>query len=661
MHRGTLCVSQELPDPGRTSQVDDRISRVESVLEQVLRRLPDSTGIEYDLRQRQDAETVIQEATSDGTNGRQNSSIETTASTPKQINEVLEANVSSNIEYDQLSRNLLAAIPTQEDLDIISREPLETPSCLYGLPCVQALKNNRGHTSLRDVTKLPHAGTNPVLLAKVLLLLGSYLQSMSQSAMERLSLLSIDHQGIASHAMQTARRHVLSNDEIVRSIDGIECLSIESMYHNNAGRLRDAWITLRTAMSIAQMLGLDRVSFRPLVRPGPLQETREESIWFHLLSSDRYLSLMLGLPQGAPYSNDLATPEALAPCTPLQRLQRVHCLAGGAMIKHRDYPNDNTRFTEEFDLLLREAAANMEPQWWLVPHFPNPGEPGPSEDTLRLMVQFTHFHILARLHLPFLLRSPADGSFDHHKFMTINASREILIRYIALRGSKSTNNYCRGIDFLMFIASTTLCIAHINSSHFRRHAEQGSSFDYLGHQRPSDRGLMERAVQAVERSGRPVADEIDTKLATVLQHLLQSEARAAIGATFIISTSASNDISGCGGRRDDNKTLKIIIPYVGLIKIESDRVSASRSRASPGGDLGPPVSGLSANVEMEIESTSGRNQWNRSTTNGSTNGGFQNADSLSSGFGSPNWSLQGVDVALFNDLVREWGLDTLEL
>lgn len=557
----------------------------------------------------------------------------------------MEALSSSCTEYNYLSRNLQAAFPTQEDLEAISREHFEVPSCLLDLPCVQPFKQSGVSSPVRDLTAVP-SDPHPLAVAKNLLILGSYLQSLSRSAMERLALLGIDHQDMASRAVQTVRQRVLVNEKMVRSLDGIECLAMESMFCNNAGRLRDAWLILRAAISIARLLGLDRRAFRPPSQVGPRfpGDIKEEAIWFHLLSSDRYLSLMLGLPQAAPNCNNFATPEALAPYTPLQRLERTHCLAGGIMLRHADRRDGNTSFVEEVDVLLREAAENLEPQWWLVPDFSNRNEPASAESTLRLMVQFTHFHILARLHLPYLLHSPTDGRLDHHKLTTINASREILVRYMALRTS-DLNNYCHGVDFLMFIAATTLCIAHINSSHWRRYAEQGSHFDFLGHQRPSDRGLMEQALNTLKISGRSSNDEIEDKISAILQHLLNSEINAAAGATFTITTSTVDDVSEFAGEQeDDGKSLKITISHVGTIRIEKDHVSASRS-AEPffGGEVGARSSGVNAATYPPSEDV------------------FQGAQLFDQGYTAQNWSLQGVDVALFNDLCQDWDADGFAL
>jgi hypothetical protein len=136
-----------------------------------------------------------------------------------------------------------------------------------------------------------------------------------------------------SHAFDTATRLVTGNDELINSIEGIECVMIESMYLNDAGNLRRAWLTNRKAMAVAQMMGLHTGTRSPWIILDT--ETRErintDYMWFRIVLSDRYLSLMLGLPQGSQESV-FARPEALSSCAPVERLERLESIAGGLIL-----------------------------------------------------------------------------------------------------------------------------------------------------------------------------------------------------------------------------------------------------------------------------------------------------------------------------------------
>lgn len=54
-----------------------------------------------------------------------------------------------------------------------------------------------------------------------------------------------------------AYRLVTSNDEMLESLEGLECLVLEGVFHINSGNLRRAWLVFRRAISLAQLTGLD--------------------------------------------------------------------------------------------------------------------------------------------------------------------------------------------------------------------------------------------------------------------------------------------------------------------------------------------------------------------------------------------------------------------
>ena len=103
--------------------------------------------------------------------------------------------------------------------------------------------------------KLPSPESNPILIARKLLLLATFLQSFPAHSIQQLSGLSTSHGDIMARTFQAARL-VTSRDELVTSVEGVECVMIESMYQNNAGKLRRAWLAGRRAMMLAQMMGV---------------------------------------------------------------------------------------------------------------------------------------------------------------------------------------------------------------------------------------------------------------------------------------------------------------------------------------------------------------------------------------------------------------------
>src|SRR5699024_941125 len=126
------------------------------------------------------------------------------------------------------------------------------------------------------------------LIARKLLLLGWFLQGCPT---QHLTHLGIDRRdAIMSHAMRTAHDAVTSQDHLVGSVEGVECLLIESLYHNHAGDLRRAWLAVRRAILIAQLLRLSSG-----VKETALDEDADTHseidpvfLWFRLMQMDRY-------------------------------------------------------------------------------------------------------------------------------------------------------------------------------------------------------------------------------------------------------------------------------------------------------------------------------------------------------------------------------------
>ena len=537
--------------------------------------------------------------------------------------------------------------------------------------------------------QLPVPGSHPALIARKLLILGSYLQAVTPGDIQSLGHLGVSHRDIMSRVVDAVHNLVNCNDELVASVEGIECITMESMFYNNAGDLRRSWLTMRRAMLMAQMMGLHRgkspSSMKTLERQTYI---RPDHIWFRLVQLDRYLSLMLGLPQGAPEDGFFATAKALESCTPVERLQRIDCVVAGRIIQRNEADINDLAATQEIDELLHKASMSMAPQWWLTPNLA-PGARDQIEvfhDTIRLTDQFTHYYLVARLHLPYLLRSLADGGYEYSKISAVNASREVLSRFVAFRSFNSTGSFCRGIDFLAFIASTTLCLAHIDAHHQGRVRVGGSDGGFfcnsLAHQRPSDRGTMERALGSMEHMATSGSDMIASTIATIFRHLLLIEADAANGSIYNTSASTSGEEGlECGGRLSDcGSVLRIHLPCFGTIKVErngvlrslpSDEVLVtSESQASaphPGASLSttllPERQGEGTRQLINIPdypttySTGdqlGHMEWPLVSSQNSP---------LISGLevGAGDWALQGVDTALFDSLIRGSELDFEEI
>lgn len=601
--RRTACISQEFPDEpagggSKERAVEDRLGRVEALVERLAEQLARDSGDNGKANPTDLSSFVLPQdghsrlpATSNRARGILATSLlpSPRALTPATAVVTCTQDTRAATKYGDLSRKLFAAWPSEDHLALLLSVPTGASELLLSKAAYGA---HAGSATPRDVLRLPPPGSHPVLIARNLLLLAIFLHEASSSPASHTLLTSGSPSchDIVSQAVEAASL-VTGNDELATSVEGIECLMMESMYHDTAGNLRRAWVAIRRAIAMTQMMGLHRSvagnSNEPQADIDPSQ------MWFRLVQADRYMSLMLGLPQGSSESV-FAAPKVLEICTPVERMRRFDCLAAGRILQRSAADLNNPAETREIDRLLQQAAACMPPQWWLPPDFAlsSPGEDStqglPLDETMRFIDQYVHYHLLARLHLPYLLPSPTNNKHDHlySKITAVNASREVVTRFVSFRSICPTASYCRGVDFLAFIACSTLCLAHIEAcgqsqGRLEDAGNAGSSdLGFLVHQRPGDCGLLELALASLQQVASANNDEVASKMATVLRHLLVIEDDAAGGGSYRTSYRTDSSLSSpeygtseiggiaVGKMNDEGNVLHIHIPHFGTVDIE---------------------------------------------------------------------------------------------
>ena len=605
------------------------------------------------------------------------------------------SNRRASSKNEDLAQHLIAAWPSKGDLDIICSLPLGISTQLFSGIC----KSYESFTaslpsSPRDMLRLPPPGSHPVLIARQLLVLGTFLQGIPPYITRDWKARGICLCSIMTHTVDTATRLVTTNDELIGSVELIECIMIETMYHNYSGNLHRAWITIHRAVAIAQMSMLHRglgSSSLKILDPETRATFDPLQICFRLAQMDRYLSIMLGLPYSS-VNNDFSTPQALDNCRPNEKLQRIHCVVAGHILERKGNDSNGLAKLHEDDMLLYKAASEMPPQWWMIPTFTsrNYDETNLFRDTICIMDQFSHYHLLMRLHLPYMLCNSPEHGNEHSKLIVLNAAREIVSRYLAFRTSNPANYYCRGADFLAFMAITAICFAHISSNSqsqaLGESSNTGTGFNSLAHSRPSDRGSMERTLELIESMARNDMDDIAYKLTRIIKHILIIEASAASGDMY--STSSSEEgkgeldydarLTSCG------KALYICIPYLGTINFQHGVISKSSSTLL---DVSPMLiaNALGQNQlahhsppgSDELSAFHSENQFNGSFSQAKPSSHHQNSSrqqySAFNGSEMPNssdseptepflsteytfndddWYLQGIDLAFFDSILR---------
>jgi hypothetical protein len=412
---------------------------------------------------------------------------------------------------------------------------------------------------------------------------------------------------------------------------------IESMYLNNAGNLRRAWLANRRAVIMAQMMGLhaSTKSSSMFLEDGTRERIDPNYMWFRMVCSDRYLSLMLGLPQVSPEDN-FASPDILATCLPVERMERLESIAGGLILQRNGTERTDLIATHKIDKLLQEAAESMPPHWWVGSNLAAiAGNDGKAlEESIRFMMQFTHHHLLVQLHLPYmLLPSSINPSYDYSKLTAANASRAIITQYVYFHDFVSAPAYCRGVDYIAFIASTTLCLAHIEARH--QHENNVTFFKSLQHQRLTDRGLLERLLEIMQRMAAENSDVVAGKISGILRPMLDVENNSFKGSSYHVCTSeTAEQESQCVGQTSEaSHELRIQIPHFGTIVIEHRPPNHILSQTSDANLLvcepDPSQDVHSGQEELWLDSIPGLE------------------------LDVDDWALQGVDIALFSTLAQQ--------
>lgn len=186
--------------------------------------------------------------------------------------------------------------------------------------------DQQGLTTPESLLEIPEPNLHPVLIAKHMLLLASFLQHVHPDLHKDVKDLSESPRAMMDRLADLALGLVTTNDEFLGSIESLECVMIESVYQANIGSLRRSWLAGRRAMSIAQLMGIHRPDHKAQYKVlDPRTRCDPQLMWFRIVFLDRYLCLMLGISQGS-LDRSMCSDTLLANDTPMGRLERIHCV-----------------------------------------------------------------------------------------------------------------------------------------------------------------------------------------------------------------------------------------------------------------------------------------------------------------------------------------------
>lgn len=367
----------------------------------------------------------------------------------------------SRAQYNK-SKALVAALnqllPCPADLDII----LEAGKDWWQIwrkmfpeisdPRCENLKESVSH-SLRS--------ESPAEVAKMMLCIANSVYQMPAGFdWSRLQLRESPEQ-LMERYVNTVNRLIILDDEIAATVDGLECIMLETKYHINMGRPRRAWLLMHRAIAFAQLLGLHRLSSRKPEQPDGEFE-RQLSLWCHLFAADKYLSLMLGLPY-------IVQEQYCVPYIPGPNSAGFQWATEGEIFLAKMIPiitkvidrNQSPTpmpysATLRIDQDIEELYNAQDPAWWTKSMFPGVT---PEVHFDRLQAQFYYHQTRVFLHMPFMLKSSADKRYQYSHTAALDSARQMIRYYEALRAETNIGPFiCKLVDFQAFTAAMLLLL-----------------------------------------------------------------------------------------------------------------------------------------------------------------------------------------------------------
>lgn len=581
-----------------------------------------------------------------------------------------------------LSRTLHASLPSREDTErILNAKPYPSVLVHEIMTTPYSTLLDEGHEQHETPANIPTSNTHPVSIARHMLLLVSLLQHLHPDFHEDSRRLSEPPSAMAQRLLDLAINTVTTQNSLLGSVEALECIIMESVSHANVGNLRQSWLASRRALSTAQLMGLHKSrNHAQLPKLDAKTNFNPQMMWFRIVFLDRFLCLLLGLPQGC--TDRSMTPDAImTKDLPMHAIERVHCAVASQILERNEAgpaPED-INFTRNLDHELQKAGRSLPSKWWAIPRSAPLDSYGLMRDTRRMYAQVLHYNLLNQLHLPYLLRTASpEGRYEYSRFTCVNSSREILTRFMALRQFNGIAYSCRIIDFIALMASMTLLLAHLA-------AQDSPEGNVLAHQYQSDRAMIEQ-VEENMRDNRISRDALSIQSAEMLRRLLAIEPSSEDPDLNheSVSVDGAEDVNESSNNDDG---FRVHIPYFGMIRIA--RRGMSREPASAGTAFSPDGGAIIGahphsaartvprgySVGFDGTPCTDQSIFDNRTSNTGVNSGLagnplapQRGTDFSDPFlqpqdypglaaGNDDWVFQGVDGAFFDNLMKNAAME----
>lgn len=388
------------------------------------------------------------------------------------------------------------------------------------------------------------------LVAKVVLCLMLQIQQLPLGSRQTDPVLQ-------QKCMDSADALLNADRGLAQSLDGIECLLLQVEYHVCLGALKQVWLLVRRATTLAQMLGLHQLRQDVDIASLP----RRQQVWCQLWQLDRGFSMIMGLPC---ITLDSQYPR-IGPGMDEERfLYHLGTVMGQIVARNQSREDMAYNDTLDIDRALENCKQLMRPSWWRTER---PANSSPNE-VFREYSAKIRFHTTRKLlHLPFLLEAYKDGRYERSRLACLQASQALIECYRVLRDETlPAIKMCDMADFEAFCAAMTI-VVDLTAQNSQLTAAE------------TDWHTVLNVAEDLKRVSQTVHCVVAAKGAQVLQDLYEARHRS----------------------DESNRNLQLDIPYFGRIRM---RQAPARPDASQALVIADNTSQAPHQTLMTCESTS---------------------------------------------------------
>ncbi|OJJ49843.1 hypothetical protein ASPZODRAFT_12955 [Penicilliopsis zonata CBS 506.65] len=263
----------------------------------------------------------------------------------------------------------------------------------------------------------------------------------------------LDPKRFSERCVAEISRLIIEDDDFAATLPGIECQLLLSKYLLNDGRPRKAWLVCRRAIQFSQLVGMHLSTAKPRQSGDTLFQRRLQT-WCSLVTNDRFLSFILGLPYSV--SDTFFEPQIALTTQEggnlMQMLvMRIALVIGKLVDRNQVQESLSLSSTLRLDQDLEDIAKSIPAGWWSLSNTED------KEFQEQVMMMFIYNVVRALLHLPFMLKSLTDRRYHYCHLAALDSARTSLRLFKIVRADIKPY-LCKLGDFFAFMMTMLLSI-----------------------------------------------------------------------------------------------------------------------------------------------------------------------------------------------------------